>query len=80
MKKQNVNPAAVQKPLTLFPILQEKRLSPQVINDLKQMLNNLCMYVKGTKGKKFKLYIETIIRINELIKIETKKARYAARN
>lgn len=79
MKKQNLNSATIQKPLTLFPILQGKSLMPQKIYDLKQMLDNLCLHIKGAKGKKFKLYIEAIIRINELIKIETKKAKYADR-
>lgn len=65
--------------IMLFPAVDEKRLLSQKIYDLKQMLDNLCLHIKGAKGKKFKLYIEAIIRINELIKIETKKAKYADR-
>lgn len=53
--------------------LDKYKFYPPRVCEIAETLNKFCLYVKGTSGRIFKLYMELIDRNMELLKLEQEK-------
>jgi len=68
------------KSVELFPAVDKQKSMPIKVYELGEMDNKLRCYMKGADGKLFKLYVEALRSINEILRLELEKALKEAKN